>query len=197
LICQYFLESLLKGASLGRAMLEARQKYIGGWSVPTPYDYKTLAQFLLLGDPSIQPVELPPAQVLYLKKGQQVAGVASLAETLGHDRALRRARLAAAGEALAANVMTTVERAPAGVPDSVKRLLAERAKAQSAPDLKFKSFEVQPPEAKTFAASLAKTRIPRSLHIATGRLPSKHLSLVAYVAIEDELGISVRELYSR
>jgi hypothetical protein len=197
LICQYFLESVLKGASLGRAMLEARQKYLGGWGAPTPFDYKTLAQFLLLGDPSIQPVESPPTHVLYLKKEKGIAGIASMAETLGHDRALRRARLAAAGEALAANAMTTVEWAGAGVPDAVKSLLSERAKATGAAELKFKSFEVQPPAAKTFTKSLAKTRMPRVLHIATGRLPGRRLSLVVYIAVEDQLGLSVRELYSR
>jgi len=197
LICQYFLESILKGASLGRAMLEARQKYIGGWGAPAPFDYKTLAQFLLLGDPSIQPVESPPAHALYLKKDRGIARVASVAETLGHERALRRARLAAAGEAVAANAMKTVERPTASVPDAVKNLLSERAKATGAAELKFKSFDVQRPAAKTFTRSLDRTRLPRVLHTATGRLPGSHLSLVAYVAVEDQLGLSVRELYSR
>jgi len=56
LICQYFLKSVLGGASLGRAALEARQKFASSSSQLDPVDLKTLAQFNLLGDPSICPV---------------------------------------------------------------------------------------------------------------------------------------------
>jgi hypothetical protein len=61
LICQYFIESVLGGASLGRAALEARQKFVRGVTVLSPVNTKTLAQFSLLGDPSIQPVPAPTA----------------------------------------------------------------------------------------------------------------------------------------
>jgi hypothetical protein len=62
-LCQCFLEGVLDGASLGRALLEARQKYIQAALTPLgPIDLKTLAQFVLLGDPSVQPVAPPPAQ---------------------------------------------------------------------------------------------------------------------------------------
>jgi hypothetical protein len=64
-LCQYFLEAVLGGASLGRALLEARQKYIQAAPTPLgPIDLKTLAQFLLLGDPSVQPVQPAPSQPL-------------------------------------------------------------------------------------------------------------------------------------
>jgi hypothetical protein len=54
---------VLDGASLGRALLEARQKYIQAAPTPLgPIDLKTLGQFVLLGDPSVQPVAPPPAQ---------------------------------------------------------------------------------------------------------------------------------------
>jgi hypothetical protein len=57
LITQYFIKNILKGASLGRALLDARQKFLSV-SGPhlDPYELKTLAQFYLLGDPSLQPV---------------------------------------------------------------------------------------------------------------------------------------------
>ena len=57
LMTRYFIESILNGASAGRALLEARQKFLSE-SGPQldPYELKTLAQFLLLGDPSVQPV---------------------------------------------------------------------------------------------------------------------------------------------
>lgn len=55
LITQYFLKNVIQGASSGRALLEARQKFLSV-SGPhlDPYELKTLAQFYLLGDPSLQ-----------------------------------------------------------------------------------------------------------------------------------------------
>jgi len=56
LITQYFIISILNGASTGRALLEARQRFltVSGPHLD-PYELKTLAQFYLLGDPSLQP----------------------------------------------------------------------------------------------------------------------------------------------
>ncbi len=56
LLTQYFIKSILNGASTGRAFLEARQQFLSV-SGPQldPYELKTLAQFYLLGDPSLQP----------------------------------------------------------------------------------------------------------------------------------------------
>ncbi len=56
LLCQYFLDAVLGGASLGRAMLEARQRFVRGVTVLSPVNTKTLAQFSLLGDPAASPV---------------------------------------------------------------------------------------------------------------------------------------------
>lgn len=53
LIAKYFLRHLSNGASLGRAFLEARQEYFFKFNQPDPIDYKTLAQFNLMGDPSL------------------------------------------------------------------------------------------------------------------------------------------------
>jgi hypothetical protein len=61
LITQFFVRSILKGASLGRAFLEAQQRYVE-IAPPKidPIDLKTLVQFLLLGDPSNSPVMETP-----------------------------------------------------------------------------------------------------------------------------------------
>ncbi|PUZ27253.1 hypothetical protein GA0116948_11769 [Chitinophaga costaii] len=59
LLTQYFMMNVLKGgASTGRALLEARQRFLTEMG-PTldPYELKTLAQFYLLGDPSVVPVK--------------------------------------------------------------------------------------------------------------------------------------------
>ncbi|MBO9732255.1 MAG: hypothetical protein J7623_26675 [Chitinophaga sp.] len=57
LLTQYFVINVLNGASTGRALLEARQRFLHEMG-PTldPYELKTAAQFYLLGDPSWQPV---------------------------------------------------------------------------------------------------------------------------------------------
>ncbi len=54
LITQYFIRNIINGSSTGSALLEARQKFLSV-NGPTldPYELKTLAQFYLLGDPSM------------------------------------------------------------------------------------------------------------------------------------------------
>src|SRR5262249_9220547 len=60
ILCEFFLKSVLRGASLGRATLEARQYYAWMRSPLDPTDLKTLCQFNLYADPSIAPVKPPP-----------------------------------------------------------------------------------------------------------------------------------------
>lgn len=70
LITQYFIRNILQGdASAGRSFLEARQRFLTD-SGPQldPYELKTLAQFYLLGDPSVVPVKALAAT------GKQAAG---------------------------------------------------------------------------------------------------------------------------
>lgn len=57
IITQDFLINTIKGASTGRALLEARQSFLDKMG-PTldPYELKTIAQFNLLGEPSVVPV---------------------------------------------------------------------------------------------------------------------------------------------
>jgi hypothetical protein len=57
-----FIRALQAGASLGAAALQARQYYIGLDGYMEMIDLKTLAQFVLLGDPSIQPMRARAAK---------------------------------------------------------------------------------------------------------------------------------------
>lgn len=61
-LCRHFLKRIREGASLGRAALMARHDYIRGKDVLDPVKAKTLAQFCLLGDPSIHPVAIPASR---------------------------------------------------------------------------------------------------------------------------------------
>jgi hypothetical protein len=55
LLTQYFLIDVLGAASVGRACLQARQKFVQSQKMEDPINLKTLAQFILLADPSLQP----------------------------------------------------------------------------------------------------------------------------------------------
>ena len=56
LITQFFVQRVLAGASTGRAVLEARLKFVLQSTHLDPTDLKTLGQFHLLGDPSVHVV---------------------------------------------------------------------------------------------------------------------------------------------
>ncbi len=114
LIVQYFLLEILDGASLGRAALRARQRYVREMVDLDPTDLKTLAQFTLLGDPAVHPVKVDvPAIVDRATDGDA-----------GHRqrRRERRAKLAAEGAHLQASR-----------PDRVARGQAAGAGAHRAP----------------------------------------------------------------
>jgi hypothetical protein len=121
LICQYFLLRVLDGASIGRAALLARQQFVGHTNQMDPVDLKTLAQFYLLGDPSIQPVAVPTATEI--PKGMATA------EAERFFRAERRTKLRLSGEFLAKTKPTASKKVPAGkLSPSTKKALANIAK---------------------------------------------------------------------
>ena len=95
LLTQFFFERVLAGASLGRALLQARQRFITTQKMTNPINLKTLAQFVLLGDPSRQPCVIPSAV-------SPSKGLADLSdpEDAAAQRKFRRITLAAIGEAI-------------------------------------------------------------------------------------------------
>ncbi|RPI76180.1 MAG: hypothetical protein EHM45_13735, partial [Desulfobacteraceae bacterium] len=60
LICQYFLNEVLDGASLGEAALRARHRFAQAYTHLDPTDLKTLIQFNLLGDPAVHATAAVP-----------------------------------------------------------------------------------------------------------------------------------------
>lgn len=100
-LCQLFVSEVLAGASLGRAVLTARQSFVASQGFLDPTDLKTLAQFALLGDPSTVALQqahaVPPAGATAKTKGRKVIGAPTLTADVNH----RRSQLAAVGSALA------------------------------------------------------------------------------------------------
>jgi hypothetical protein len=91
LITQYFLIRILSGSSIGRACLQARQRFVLTQKMEDHVNLKTLAQFILLGDPSLQPCRLETAPG---KAAEVIIDHAAARES-------RRAALAVAGKAAA------------------------------------------------------------------------------------------------
>ena len=103
LITQFFLLAVLEGASLGRAALTARQKFVEQVGELDPMDLKTLGQFNLLGDPSIHPVQIvSPTGV---PKGVDVDS------SKRQERQQRRSKLRDMGELLQKTKPTAAQKA--------------------------------------------------------------------------------------
>lgn len=161
LICQYFLLNVLDGASIGRAALLARQQFVEHAAQMDPFDLKTLAQFCLLGDPSVHPVAAPNA-------GHIPKGVAT-AEAERFFRAERRAKLRLTGAFLTDTKPTASKRVKTGKLSSTTRTaLANIAKlAGLGAKQSFKTFAVKgAPAPKGRGWKTAST--PSRYHITIG-----------------------------
>ena len=123
LLTQFFMIDMLAGASLGRACLQARQKFVQTQKMADGVNLKTLGQFILLADPSLQPclVETSPA----VKAMAKVIG----AEDYAAARKRRRIALSAFGKAAAdssAFAGKKVARFAATLHNQVRKLARQR-----------------------------------------------------------------------
>ncbi|HEX5683897.1 MAG TPA: hypothetical protein VFY73_07665 [Ideonella sp.] len=193
LICQYFIQQILGGSSLGRAALEARQKFAGARTHLDPYDLKTLMQFYLLGDPSAQPVAAT-AHSLTRGKAFRKAFANMQDRTV---RNLRRERLEREGNYLgqALPALRPIDQAPGDKVATALKAMTRESGLQG--KLTHLSFEIAPPKRGN------KTGPQRRVHIVKGRRPvheagTSALRVVALVATEEDGQlIHVRRLHSR
>ena len=97
LITQYFVKNVQRGASAGRAFLEAQQKFIttSGRFIDR-FELKTICQFLLLADPSINPV----IDDALIKANSNAKSIENKNENEISERKERRAQLVAKGNML-------------------------------------------------------------------------------------------------
>jgi hypothetical protein len=181
LITQYFLLAILDGASLGRAALLARQRFIQQTSELDPADLKTLAQFSLLGDPSIHPVKISSATAL-------PPGI-DKADAHRHERRERRAKLRATGEFLRDTKPTASRRSrSARTSPTVAKALANIARQAGIGTKKaFTAYDVKTPPATR--ASRVKGRATTSrYHVAVYRSPVDGAPGRSVVAVAKESG---------
>jgi hypothetical protein len=196
LICQYFLQRILAGASLGRAALEAQQDYVRAAPLFGPQDQKTLAQFVLLGDPSVHPVA--PARPGHSVAAFRSDGKASPAAALGTGRTDRRRALAAKG--LALRESTSVALADDTPPPAhIAKTLTEVAGTLDIDIRAIHTFAVRE------APALAKTRFPvtdgQRIVVASGSerhsdAPVTEYHLLIAVTDRDEVSF-VKQLRSK
>ena len=153
LMCQFFLEDVLKGASTGRAMLQARQRFVATQTMSTATNLKTLAQFVLYGDPSLLATPAPSSPHMVAVDGTGLDAiakggvatdvtpdVATTAKDRESSRKARRVALASDGMAFAAAATFPGSRAKA--PEATEQRIRDVAKANG--------FSIDP---KIFAVS--------------------------------------------
>jgi hypothetical protein len=200
LMCQFFVASVLDGASLGRATLEARHLFVSRYSHTDPSDLKTAVQFLLLGDPSVQPVKAE----LHAFSGTKVAKRAIKSGVLQpRAREFRRERLVRTGTNLNRTMGAAVP-VKARIPARTKRFLVRAANESGIRRPTFKSFRVRFPSTARMPemANVRTDRSDRWIYIAIGnRKPQGERSESAVTAIivtmEGRQIVHVRRVHSR
>ncbi|MDX2171131.1 MAG: C25 family cysteine peptidase [Deltaproteobacteria bacterium] len=200
LLCRYFLEEVLRGASLGRALLEARHRYTLGMSVMQGEDLKTLAQFTLLGDPSIHAVGRMPQG---LEKTPLFHKALADAGALPPGRGLRRDRLLRTGVLLEETV-GSVRRARKRPPQSVRRVLSAAARDAGirSDRLRFTSYAVHDPAAERLRrATRRRGATPTAVHTAIASHHAKRdgVKRIVLISATVERGriVRLRRLHSR
>jgi hypothetical protein len=171
LICQYFLQSLLGGASIGRALLEARQEFIHNANMSDPANVKTIAQFNLYGDPSLAPVKLAHSVALTSAKG----AAKTIADTGKRvERMMRRRDLFSRGLALGKS-QPTISKVAAKLIGAIHAALEKTAKKHGMKPTRILTFEIkQPSVAKSMPKALvAPELLPSRVHIVFDAKKSK------------------------
>jgi hypothetical protein len=199
LICQYFLQNIMHGYSLGRAALEARQSFVRKSSPTDPSDLKTLAQFNLYGDPSITPTRTPKSFAM------AAAGDNSLAEQ--SERADRRRLLFREGIDLAAKEPVP-ERSRRTPKKAILHRLQASARAEGRTPGTMLSFTIRHRRGAKLPRPLAQTSsLPTAFHVLFAKPEQKARSerrekgivdVVAFVGkeVDGEL-VSVTKIRSR
>jgi peptidase C25-like protein len=198
LICQYFFRRVLAGASVGRAFLEARQEFAQSAPELDPVDLKTLAQFTLLGDPSIHPVATPAPFALRQPKRRAAAASAARVE-----RQARRKQLMLKGDTIGRTQAAAVRQSAVRTAGRVRSDLMKLARAAKIAQPKLLTFTVRRPQVlamrrgkRTGVAARART----SFHVVIGtrrmRAETHVRPVVAIVAkVVNGRVVSAREVH--
>jgi hypothetical protein len=199
LICRFFFQQVLEGASLGRAVLAASQRFSQSAPILDPIDLKTLAQFMLLGDPSIHPVEGGERHDIAATLGPK--NFLPGASRLPVGRGLRREWMARNGLMLSRTVKAAIARKADTIPAGVRKMFAAAAKEDGLKKMRITSFCVDDPAGSLFREAKIRPRGETTIHMAVGsHRPEGAMTkqVVAVVAtVEDGAVVRIRKVYSR
>lgn len=184
LITQHFLLAILDGASLGRAALLARQKFVEQVAELDPVDLKTLGQFSLLGDPSLHPAQIPSPTGI--PKG------VGAAEAIRQQRNARRAKLAVQGEFLQRTKPTASKKAKSARKSAtVQQALRNIAKKAGIVDAKpFVAYDVSAPPGARRRGTGKSSSIASRYFVAVAK-PAGPASVRLVAAVAKEVGGSI------
>ncbi len=192
------------GASTGEAALKARLQFIQLLSIADPTDLKTLAQFSLMGDPSLHPVAAPPhtgdamiAEPKSARGGTEAPLADDSLRVRAASRALRRRHLAALGGVVASAVAVADPRSRRATAKAPRTLLEAELAQAGARCVDVSSFTVRAPRgSNTEAKSAPADRVD----VAVGELPRGDAPFPRFyvvVARATAGGTVVRRLFSR
>jgi hypothetical protein len=195
LICQFFIQRVLAGASTGRAALEARVTFVMHATHLDPTDLKTLAQFNLMGDPSITIVgkathALQRSRVYrdaFDGKGEQIA------------RQQRRQRAVRDGRTVDATAGAARPAPSKRIPPTVRRALESAVRdAGLRPETAF-AFGVDDPARQTLGRSRVEGTTPSAFYVMSGRslAGEKPRHLVVVATVQDGHLVRLRRLHRR
>jgi len=179
-LCRMFVAEVLGGASLGRAVLAARQQFVQSQSFLDPTDLKTLAQFNLLGDPAAVPFVAAALSGAKVRRSLMVSSPAATSEVL-----IRRGRFDAIGAALGRSTFVCADqpRAKAGI---TRKSLSDLLGRTLPPGVTIRTFDATTDDADT--VELFTTQV----HRATIK-PRAHLAFVSGQARQPASLVIVRE----
>jgi hypothetical protein len=199
LICQYFLNEVLEGASLGDATLRARHRFAQAYTHLDPVDLKTLVQFNLLGDPSIHAVSYVSHGITRAKTFRKAF---KARQNVKGTRMLRREKSARTGTNLQRS-LGAVKRISENVPPEVAEVLSSAAKESGIADFSTRAFDVAFPAGamRGDMSRFAEIRKGRAVHMLVGKkdlpagTPGRVVAVVA--TLQDGRLIHMRRLHSR
>ena len=188
LVTRYFLQHAFEGVSLGRALLAARQRYAQEANELDPIDLKTLAQFSLLGDPSVHAVSAPSPTRL-------AKGVAA-EESRRLLRHGQRAKMKLAGRLLCESKPTASRPARGGGAGTrVRATLASIARQSGIEPGQFRAYPVKLP--RPARAAQAKGAAFASRYFVAVQKRARARDVVAVVAKEVQGRIVAYRVYER
>jgi hypothetical protein len=197
LICQFFMLRVLAGASVGRAAIEARQKFSLQATHLDPTDLKTLAQFNLLGDPSVTPVSKEQHALQRTKVWKRAFD--GKADDVA--RKLRRNRIRRDGNMLTGMIGFSRRRAKMGTSQGVRRALEQSVRDADLKPATLLSYDVRDPALESIGRSALKGTTPEAFHVLHGTEPNRKGSsnqrVVVIATVQGGKVVRLRRLHRR